>query len=99
MPDLEWNRECRSNSLVTDPGTLVGTSSPEVPLTKSSRSSNFLIEQFWGRAARAFSDSKESGRPFFFRNFPFPPKPTQFQYVEIVKFTVIRASVSTGTPA
>ncbi len=46
--------------------TLVGPSSPEVPLTRFGGGFTFPSEQFWGRAARASSDSKESGRPFYF---------------------------------
>ncbi len=33
---------------------------------KDKKGINFINEQFWGRAARASSDSKESGRLFTF---------------------------------
>jgi hypothetical protein len=49
-----------------NPGTLVGAPGPDGPFTRISGRLKFLIEQFWGRAARASSDSKESGRPFYF---------------------------------
>jgi hypothetical protein len=61
-----------------------------VPFLDSPLSSTLAIEQFWGRAARASWMRKNPGRPF---NFP----PT-VQFVEIVKFTVMRARVSTGCP-
>jgi hypothetical protein len=71
--------------------TLVGLSSPDVPFTKNKGRLIFLSEQFWGRAARASNDSRESDARFLL--------PGNFdQYVEIVKFTVMRASVSTGCP-
>ena len=44
----------------------MGTSSPDVPFTKIMKRLTFLGEQFWGRAARASNDSKESGRSFFY---------------------------------
>lgn len=36
-----------------------------VPFPESLGAFSFMDEQFWGRAARASSDSKESGRPFY----------------------------------
>src|SRR2546430_7017382 len=38
----------------------------EVLFTPTERRFNFLGEQFWGRAARASADSKESGRLLIF---------------------------------
>src|SRR6266481_955121 len=38
----------------------------EVLFTPAERRFNFLGEQFWGRAARASADSKESGRLLIF---------------------------------
>ena len=43
----------------------------EVLFTPAERRFNFLGEQFWGRAARASADSKESGRLLIFRGFLF----------------------------
>ncbi len=47
-------------------GTLVGNSSPYGPFTKIGERLTFLGEQFWGRAARASNDSKESDARFLF---------------------------------
>ncbi len=47
-------------------GTLVGNSSPDGLFTKISEGLTFLSEQFWGRAARASNDSKESDARFLF---------------------------------
>jgi hypothetical protein len=41
-------------------------SSPDGPFTKFGKRFTFLVEQFWGRAARASNDSKESDAPFIF---------------------------------
>ena len=43
----------------------MGTSSPDVPFTKIMKRLTFLGEQFWGRAARASNDSRESDARFF----------------------------------
>jgi hypothetical protein len=45
--------------------TFVGLASPDVPFTKIEGSIIFLSEQFWGRAARASNDSRESDARFF----------------------------------
>ena len=37
-----------------------------MPFTRIRGGLTFLIEQFWGRAARASNDSKRVGRPFYF---------------------------------
>jgi hypothetical protein len=66
--------------------------SPDGPFTEFGERVTFLIEQFWGRAARASNDSRESDARFYFQaNSP--------QYVDMVKLTVMRASVSTGRPS
>jgi len=44
----------------------VGLSSSDGPFTKIGGRITFLSEQFWGRAARASNDSKESGARFYF---------------------------------
>jgi hypothetical protein len=84
----------------------VGLSSPDVPFTKIKGRITFLSEQFWGRAARASNDSRESDARFLFLETvirSFADRRNGFdcdlgQYVEMVKFTVTRASVSTGCP-
>jgi hypothetical protein len=47
-------------------GTLVVVSGTEVLFTQKGPRIIFIREQFWGRAARASGDSRESGRPFYF---------------------------------
>jgi hypothetical protein len=47
-------------------GTLVVVSGTEVLFTQKGPRIIFIREQFWGRAARASGDSRESGRPFNF---------------------------------
>ena len=47
----------------------MGASSPDVPFTETKGRFTFLGEQFWGRAARASSDSKESDARFICPGF------------------------------
>src|SRR5580692_12919111 len=44
-----------------------GDSRSDVPFTRIRGGLTFLIEQFWGRGARASNDSNRVGRPFYFR--------------------------------
>ncbi len=83
-----------------------------VLFSDSSLSHTFPIEQFWGRAARASWVRKNLDARFNFRQNPTPPihfagpslldracfDPASAQFVEMVKFTVMRALVSTGCP-
>lgn len=52
----------------------VGTG-PSVLFPERKRGLNFVSEQFWGRAARAPADSKESGRLFNFWTTAVPSCP------------------------
>jgi len=53
-----------NQSPISRDGTLVGKSGPDGLFTKIGEGLRFLSEQFWGRAARASNDSKESDARF-----------------------------------
>jgi len=87
-------------------GTLVEQVCTRVLFSDSSLSHTFPIEQFWGRAARASWVRKNLDARFNFPQNPTPPihfagpplfgwmpafDPASAQFVEMVKFTVMRA--------
>jgi hypothetical protein len=52
--------------VISRDGTFVGLSSPDVPFPRIAERLIFASEQFWGRAARASNDSRESDARFIF---------------------------------